>query len=368
MRERLRRIHARLPRPGTATLDPPSALSPPLSLDFRERRFNADVLMEEQLLDPDQQIGSRFDLMLSPELLHCLAWTGPKNPLDRSVWDDSTDLGRDCARAFGIAWLVVVRTRAYELPERVSLEVFVVEMATATVRAAFSVELAGRYRKADLGRGRFASEAERQLASDAFVVARCEVARRLGALPGARVDLGRDWPSVAPNPCASVPKTFALAAPPARPPVVVAETKPEPGALRSVDWANRVYLPSIIELREGSAELREYGEDGLHDTDVFRLSAVDYGDLDGDGSEEAVVTIEGKHSPAHGGFHATTRVFVFSESPSGPRLVADMEVSPIPGVSIESGRIVGEHEGCRRRWRLDGERLSEETDPASCAR
>jgi hypothetical protein len=179
-------------------------------LDYQGDASTADVLMETQLRDPDRDMSRELDVMLSPELLSCLMWTGPRNPLDQSVWDDSGDLGPDCERAFAAPWLVVVRTVVYDLPETIELEVFVVDMGRRAFVAGFPLALRGRYRRQDLGRGPWAGEAERQLRSDAFVVARCEIARRLDELPGTTIGLSEAWafPGIR-NPCAKLPKTFS---------------------------------------------------------------------------------------------------------------------------------------------------------------
>jgi len=214
LRSRLVEVSLALPPPGAvgAARPPISAFVPPLVLDYEGGRSNADVLMESQLTRPERDISAELDLMLSVDLLSCLLWTGPKNPLDQSVWDDSTGLGADCERAFAVRWLVVIRPSVYDLPERVELQVFVVDMLRRQVVAEIPIALAGRYDKADLGRGRFAGEAERQLRSDAFVVARCAVSHRIDALPGAVVHARKSWLDGA-DACATVPTTFRELAP-----------------------------------------------------------------------------------------------------------------------------------------------------------
>lgn len=205
-RSRLSEIAHALPAPGSEReLAPSGGFDPSLVLDFQRRSYTADVLMEEQLTDPDRK-HIELDLMLSPELLSCLLWTGPKNPLDESVWNDRTDLGPECEAAFRTRWLIVVRKREVAIPERVHLVVFVVDLHSGVLAASFPVWLEGSYGRDDVGRGSFASEALRQLRSDAFVVARCELGKKLATLPATRVDL-REHHSGS-DPCASVPGTF----------------------------------------------------------------------------------------------------------------------------------------------------------------
>ncbi len=211
-RERLRAVHGRLPpaRKLARAFGPARPLSPPLVLDFQEPASTADALMFEQLAQPERDMSGELDLMLSPQLLNCLLWTGPKNPLDQSVWSDRTELGPDCERAFSVHWLVVPRTHLYELPEAVELEVFVVDLASGAVVAGLPLSLSGKYRRQDVGRGRWASEALRQLRSDAFVIARCEIARWLGELPGVTLRFRTEEVLGSGHPCQDVPRTFVV--------------------------------------------------------------------------------------------------------------------------------------------------------------
>jgi hypothetical protein len=205
MRARLAEIAEALPAPGELAHMPGSApLSPPIELDLRMRSYNTEVLMETQLRDPDAEVAD--DLLLSPQLVHCLRWTGPNNPLERKVWNDRGKLGEDCERAFSARWLIVVRTVRYDLPELVALEIFVADLPDRALRIAFPIVLEGSYKQADLGRDRWAADAMSQLRSDSWAVARCTLAAQLGELTGARIDLG-EQPD-AEDPCASPPTSF----------------------------------------------------------------------------------------------------------------------------------------------------------------
>lgn len=214
LRSRLAEVSLALPAPGSLSVArlPHAPLSPPLVLDYEGDTSTGDVLMEAQLTRPERDLSAELDLLLSIDLLSCLLWTGPRNPLDPSVWDDSTGLGRDCERAFALPWLAVVRTIVYELPERIELELYVVDTRNRHVVAAIPLALAGRYAKGDVGRGRFAAEALRQLRSDAFVVARCATLKRLAALPGARITREKSWMAEV-DQCSRPPATFLEVAP-----------------------------------------------------------------------------------------------------------------------------------------------------------
>lgn len=379
VRSRLARIAARLPAPGSVTATEPvrGSLTPPFVLDFRHGDHTADVLMEGQLASPDRELA--FDLLLSPHLLHCLAWTGPKNPLHESAWDDRGDLGPECERAFALPWLAVVRTLAYELPERIDLELFVVDLRSERVVFAAPIRIRSRYRKADIGRGRFASKALGELRSEAFVTTRCAIAAQLAKLPLARVDLSESWADTAREPCArSTPGAFfeateppaakpELAAPPREPLAGARCAEPRdaglPASLREVDWCNFEYRPGLVGLRRGRGEVHEYAElGGVHDTDLFQLGSVSYADLTGDGVEEALVVIDEQHFVGARQDHwSGTQLFVFEWRQGAPARVADASLSPAERVVVDGKVIVVTSRtadgSCDQRYELSGSKL-----------
>lgn len=84
-------------------------------------------------------------------------------------------------------------------------------------------------------------------------------------------------------------------------------------SLRDVDWCNHSYISGIADLRKGYSELHEYEElGGAHDTDIFRLGSVGYGDLDGDGTEDAVIVLDHDSYGAKGGQYQVAQVYVFT--------------------------------------------------------
>ncbi len=302
-----------------------------------------------------------------------------ENPLDRSVWSDRTELGRECEQAFAVRYLVVVRTLAFDIPEQVALEVFVVDLQSGQMMAAFPLALRGSYRRGDIGRGRFESEALRQLRSDAFVVARCEVGRRLAEIPGARVDLSEGW-SVSGDACAQPPATFRVTSQPLTVPKPsgeiaeerlwpgCAETKPDsPSSIREVNFCNREYLPNLLGLREGRGEMHDYVESGFHDTDRYVLRDVVYGDFEGDGSDEALAVIDGFHRTAKGSTRSDSRLFLFRFDDGHAVVMGDIEILGLADAKISAGSIdllTRTGEGvCARAYRLTGTRLVE--DPAA---
>jgi hypothetical protein len=358
VREKLARVVETLPPPASLmgqTL-PTSPMVPRFVLDFRHKQFSADVLMEEQARNPDANMDGRLDLMLSPHLLDCLLWTGPKNPLVEESWDDSTGLGPECERAFVTRWLVIVRTLSYELPVRVSLEVFVVDFGTEHMVARFPLELVSRH----LRRDALSSEALRQNRSEAFVAARCELERRLSELSGATVDFSESALERAQDRCAAAHAVFgaaqappAVAPQPAKPAVAPRArvachepetTAPAPTSLREVDWCSRDYVPGVLSLRAGSGELHEYAElGGVHDTDLFQLVDVAYGDMDADGQDEALVAVNHQgYVGAEPSSYRDGRLFLFDWHEGRAREIASAVTSPVMRARLSGATVMAE--------------------------
>lgn len=66
-------------------------------------------------------------------------------------------------------------------------------------------------------------------------------------------------------------------------------------SVREVDWCNLDY-GGFVDLQEGRQEVHIYPEmKGPHDTTIWRLVDLVFGDFDDDGVEDAVVLIESKH-------------------------------------------------------------------------
>lgn len=401
-RARLARVAARLPPAGIVTHRrlPLTELVPPLVLNFQEAEVNTEVLMEEQLSRPEVDLSGRLDLMLSPELHSCLLWTGPNNPLDPSVWDDHTELGRDCERAFRTRYLVVVRTVAWDIPDRVALEVFVVDLASEAVLSSFPLSLIGRSSRADVGRGPWTNESLKQLRSDAFVTARCELARKLAELPGARVSLTGGWlEGAAGDACSNASATSfrvestsgAPVAAPAMSDTVGESPRPAPGpgrmgafercseaaappaqSLNAVDWCNREYVPGLVSLRAGRGEVHEYAEPGgAHDTILSWLRSVSAADLDGDGVDEALVAID-QQTYVGAEQHASTRTWLgaFRWRGGHAELVASTLLPWAEALTVVNGEVRSTTraggELCLRLYRLTGERIEELRDSARC--
>lgn len=119
----------------------------------------ATILMPEQLNDPDAELRQgdaayvkRFDPIAGGELLRCLNWTGPKNPMAESAMSarDGASLKADCESAAAqTKFVVVVETVSSVVPTLVTdgqfvggaadLRVTVLEFASQKVLSRFEV-------------------------------------------------------------------------------------------------------------------------------------------------------------------------------------------------------------------------------------
>ena len=146
----------------TEHLADPSADAPLKGLVFDEAKSTAataTILMPEQLSDPDAELRrgdaayvKRFDPIAGGELLFCLNWTGPKNPMGESAMSarNGDSLKAECERAAAqTKFVVVVETVSSVVPTLVSdgqfvggaadLRVTVLEFATQKVLSRFDV-------------------------------------------------------------------------------------------------------------------------------------------------------------------------------------------------------------------------------------
>jgi hypothetical protein len=101
---------------------PASPLNPaPVYKEKADGTANTDILMVEQLLDPDARLDDKtqLDLLLSSYLLLDLQWTGPQNPMadsiQKQVASDPTGKGYQ-ADLDNTRYIGVVRMAAYDPP------------------------------------------------------------------------------------------------------------------------------------------------------------------------------------------------------------------------------------------------------------
>lgn len=142
-------------------------------------------------------------------------------------------------------------------------------------------------------------------------------------------------------------------------------------SLRSVDWCNRSLGPSVPALAScrGSREVRHSAGGAIHSLAEYRLGSVTYGDLTGDGQQDALVVIDGTQRPVligAGPKHSVgmmmvvelrgSDLYVYPATPTGDALIAS--------VSITNGvATLGRRRGSQdffERWRLVGEELQKD--------
>lgn len=183
-----------------------------------------------------------------------------------------------------------------------------------------------------------------------------------------------------PRPTESAPITATGASATARPdrsPAVVAaitrrafEACRGPGpdrtrfaSVREVDWCNQGFAPVMFPLREGRGEQHEYEElGGPHDTYLARLEGVAYGDLDGDGHEEAALLVDEQTFYTSGATAKRQQVYVLGVRAERVELLASgSSALPTPALVIDGGALtlvyVAHGELCATRLAVRGREL-----------
>lgn len=115
-----------------------TGMTPAMIFNEKNKQYNTEIIMFEQLLDPDAV--PEIDLLLSNDLLLAIKWTGSKSLLSPSVLDDSgTDMENSLKAASEYRYLVINRVAKLVEPEiideknytqgQVIIETFVADMA-----------------------------------------------------------------------------------------------------------------------------------------------------------------------------------------------------------------------------------------------
>ena len=79
------------------------------------------------------------------------------------------------------------------------------------------------------------------------------------------------------------------------------ESQPPFANVRAVDFCNYTLTSFFGTMRGGRSEMHEYEEmGGAHDTFIAKLGLVTFGDLDGDGVEDAAVVVDQELYPPNG--------------------------------------------------------------------
>ena len=149
-RAQFKKIAQMLPAPGSVKEPTTANLSPKPVYDARSGTYNTEIVMYDQLLDPDIQSHdhTRLDLLLSGDLLVCMQWTGPKNPMSDSVLDKSAgDAEQELKAALALQYLAVLRPATFVAPVAVDestykagtadIEGFIVDMNRNSIVGSF---------------------------------------------------------------------------------------------------------------------------------------------------------------------------------------------------------------------------------------
>ncbi len=122
-RQQFKKIADLLPAPGTITGNIPANLSVKPVFNAKTKSFNTEIVMYDQLLDPDieSREQKRLDLLLSGDLLLGMKWTGPKNPMSESALDNSAgEMEQTFKKALACRYLIVLRPATFIAPVAVS--------------------------------------------------------------------------------------------------------------------------------------------------------------------------------------------------------------------------------------------------------
>lgn len=144
-REQLKQIAGIIPsKAGSSAC---KTLNPPILIDKKAEKFNAESVMFEQLSEPDEK--PEFDLIIRSDLLHSIQWTGPKNPLSSTNMDDNGEsMEKSLKESLAYSYLIVNRVTELVEPEvmskenytpgNVSIDTFIVDLKENKVICGFT--------------------------------------------------------------------------------------------------------------------------------------------------------------------------------------------------------------------------------------
>jgi hypothetical protein len=186
--------------PPTAADKPCPAMNPPLKFNENTKTYNAEMLMYEQLLNPDAK--PEFDMAPQGDLLNAVQWTGPNNPLSSRVLNNpGSDMEKSLKSALEYRYLVVNRVsdlknpvavdeKTYS-PGRANLEAFIVDLSSNQVLCSFAFQaqsastVSYSYKTGESQQERLAEFAHSTMWEDA----RKKLIAKLKQIPGADVEL-----------------------------------------------------------------------------------------------------------------------------------------------------------------------------------
>src|SRR2546423_587041 len=119
--------------PPKAAEKPCASMNPPIAFNESTKRYNTEIIMFEQLLDPDAKPA--FDMAPQGELLTAMRWTGPKNPLSPSVLNNRAerDMEKSLQAALDYRYLIVNRVADLKNPNAVDEKTYTPGRATVDV-------------------------------------------------------------------------------------------------------------------------------------------------------------------------------------------------------------------------------------------
>ncbi len=149
-REQFQSIANSLPaHGGISTEKNCPAMSPAIEFNEKTKQFNTEMVMFEQLSDPDSK--PKMDIAPKGELLNGILWTGPKNPMSPSVLDERAgDMENRLKAALAYRYLVVSRVASLTepvaldektyTPGKATVETFIVDLTNNQPLCSFAIE------------------------------------------------------------------------------------------------------------------------------------------------------------------------------------------------------------------------------------
>ncbi len=121
-RDQLKQIAGILPSKATSSGSAAcKTLNPQILIDKKNKKYNAESVMFEQLSAPDEK--PEFDLLIYSDLLNSIQWTGPKNPLSSTNMDDNGEnMEKSMKESLAYSYLIVNRIAQIAEPEVISKE------------------------------------------------------------------------------------------------------------------------------------------------------------------------------------------------------------------------------------------------------
>jgi hypothetical protein len=217
-RAQLARIVEALPPPGSVKhIELPARLEPPIVIQESGHRINTDVLPVEKLREPDRRERGTDFWIYPNELITCVQWMGPHNPLDPGHLDQAADNMLGCEDALRQPYVFAVRTLRYDLRDAVAVEAFLVDLRSGKVVGQFPISWSLGRDAAD-GNEPVPKKPTYEVSSERIYSAmHCALILALRQLPGATVEVS--------NSCTAMPRGTRFEPLPSAPVLVADDAK-----------------------------------------------------------------------------------------------------------------------------------------------